>query len=416
MQTDLKKVSAESARSIIVLADNEITPDMADVNVVRTLLSLHGINAPQNGHIVCEVSDADNDELVKICGRGKVETFVSHDVIGRLMIQCVREMGLAQVLEKLLGFEGHEFYIKSWPELTGKRFVDVINSFEEAVVVGVLSRGEDLRLNPASDYILQQYDELIVIAEDDDSYAPSATGLVFDASSIDIDSLIFTESNKKVLRSEKLAFVGWRRDIDDMIVQLDNYAAPGSELTMFSLVPLEIREQRLREGGLEVSQLNNLKINHVFGNSTSRKDLEALNLEDYDSVLVLAGEALEISKEDFNFLDADSRSLTSLLLIRDIRSKRQSPRKTRRASMTAKELDRENLCIWSEFVESKTSIISEVLDSRTKSLINIASVTDYVASNEIVSTYNLRLSFELNTNIFAAEHGHCNGCGAEKCE
>ena len=35
------------------------------------------------------------------------------------MIQCVRQPGLASVWERLLGFEGHEFYSKTWPELDG---------------------------------------------------------------------------------------------------------------------------------------------------------------------------------------------------------------------------------------------------------------------------------------------------------
>ena len=118
----------------------------------------------------------------------------------------------------------------------------------------------------------------------------------------------------------------------------------------------------------------------MCGNSTNRKDLESLNLETFDSVLVLAG---EVSNDSRNLLDADSRSLASLLLIRDIRSKRQ--RRSRRASMTTRELNRDNQTILDDNTGTTTSVISEVLDSRTKSLITIAAVTDYVASNEIVS-------------------------------
>jgi hypothetical protein len=37
-------------------------------------------------HVVAEISDLDNEPLVKMIG-GSVHTIVSHDVIGRLMIQ-----------------------------------------------------------------------------------------------------------------------------------------------------------------------------------------------------------------------------------------------------------------------------------------------------------------------------------------
>ena len=131
LQTDLKRVSAESARSIIILSDRtQADADMADVNSVRIVLCLRAMDAPKNGHIVCEVCDVDNKELIAIVGKDAVETFVSHDIIGRLMIQCARERGLSFVLEALLGFEGDEFYIKQWPELEGLTFGEVLFRFE----------------------------------------------------------------------------------------------------------------------------------------------------------------------------------------------------------------------------------------------------------------------------------------------
>lgn len=56
------------------------------------------------GHIVVELSDLDNEVLVKLVGGDLVETVVAHDVIGRLMIQCARQPGLAQV-RSVLNYE-----------------------------------------------------------------------------------------------------------------------------------------------------------------------------------------------------------------------------------------------------------------------------------------------------------------------
>lgn len=44
-----------------------------------------------------EMSDLDNEPLVKLVGGELIETVVAHDVIGRLMIQCALQPGLAQV-------------------------------------------------------------------------------------------------------------------------------------------------------------------------------------------------------------------------------------------------------------------------------------------------------------------------------
>lgn len=69
----------------------------SDARALRTVLSLTGVKEGLRGHIVVELSDLDNEVLVKLVGSDLVETVVAHDVIGRLMIQCARQPGLAQV-------------------------------------------------------------------------------------------------------------------------------------------------------------------------------------------------------------------------------------------------------------------------------------------------------------------------------
>ena len=83
------------------------------------------------GHIVCEMCDVDNEPLVRMVGGEAVETIVAHDVIGRLMIQCARQPGLAQVWNDVLGFEGCEFYCSEHPELVGCSFDDVVLRFAD---------------------------------------------------------------------------------------------------------------------------------------------------------------------------------------------------------------------------------------------------------------------------------------------
>jgi hypothetical protein len=69
----------------------------SDARVLRVVLSLTGVKEGLKGHVVVEMSDLDNEQLVKLVGGDLVETVVAHDVIGRLMIQCARQPGLAQV-------------------------------------------------------------------------------------------------------------------------------------------------------------------------------------------------------------------------------------------------------------------------------------------------------------------------------
>ena len=50
---------------------------------------------------------------------------VAHDIIGRLMIQCARQPGLAFVFSHIFQFDGNEIYIKEWPQLVGRHFEQV---------------------------------------------------------------------------------------------------------------------------------------------------------------------------------------------------------------------------------------------------------------------------------------------------
>lgn len=73
-----------------------------------------------------------------------------------------------------MGFDNAEFYIKRWPQLDGMRFAKVLICFPDAIPCGVkvADEGGRIILNPDDDYILKEGDEILVIAEDDDTYAP----------------------------------------------------------------------------------------------------------------------------------------------------------------------------------------------------------------------------------------------------
>ncbi|KAM7507315.1 hypothetical protein LguiA_017768 [Lonicera macranthoides] len=134
-----KLVSVSKVRAIIVLAEEGNT-DQSDARALRTVLSLTGVKEGLRGHIV---------------------TYSAHDVIGRLMIQCARQPGLAQIWEDILGFENCEFYIKRWPQLDRMQFDDVLISFPDAIPCGVkaASCGGKIILNPDDSYVLQEGNE-----------------------------------------------------------------------------------------------------------------------------------------------------------------------------------------------------------------------------------------------------------------
>lgn len=369
---DLKKVSVSKARAIIVLASDE-NADQSDARALRVVLSLTGVKEGLKGHVVVEMSDLDNEPLVKVVGGELIETVVAHDVIGRLMIQCALQPGLAQIWEDILGFENAEFYIKRWPQLDGMCFEDVLISFPDAVPCGVrvAANGGKIIINPDDSYVLKEGDEILVIAEDDDTYAP---GPLPEVQKGFLPNVLCPHKYP-----EKILFCGWRRDIDDMIMVLEAVLAPNSELWLFNEVPEKEREKKLIDGGLDLSGLTNIKLVHMEGNAVIRRHLEILPLETFDSILILADESLEDS-----IVHSDSRSLATLLLIRDIQSKRL-PSKEAKSPLRYAGFSHSSWIREMQQASDKSIIISEILDSRTRNLVSVSRISDYVLSNELVS-------------------------------
>ena len=312
-QSDLAKMAASFARAIIVLAP-EGAADKADASVLRCVLSLKGLSMPLSGHVVAEMRDIDNTSLVEVVGGSSVETIVSHDVVGRLMIQAARQRGLAEVYKCVLGFEGDEIYLKKWPNLVGKTFEDVLNSFDDAIPIGVATKTSSgsmhVHLNPPGHRVIGLSEAIIVIAEDDDSYFPRETPVNI----VNPDALSLPVIDNSKRKPEKILMTGWRRDIDDIIVLLDELVCAGSELHMLNELDLDERDDRLIDGGLDPSTgLINLKLIHHVGNPAVKRKLEEVSVSQFDSVLILSDEAFE---EDM--MHSDSHSLAILLLIRDL--------------------------------------------------------------------------------------------------
>jgi hypothetical protein len=127
---------------------------------------------------------------------------------------------------------------------------------------------------------------------------------------------------------------------------------------MTHCVPVHTRNAQLLEEGLNVDDLKNITITHHFGNTSVRRRLEVLPLEEYTSILIFADQAYE---EDA--MQADSHSLATLVLIRDIQSMRQK-------AVTC-------------------PITCEVLDSRTHRMITkqrqLSLLSEFVQSNKFVA-------------------------------
>ncbi|KAK7248510.1 monovalent cation:H+ antiporter [Aureococcus anophagefferens] len=372
---DLAKVSAEKARATLILAAPG-DPDVADAHTLRCVLAMQSLNYI-SGHIVAEMRDLDNEPLVRLVGGDVIETVTSHDVLGRLILMSAREPGLASVYSTVLGFDGDEFYAQAWPAIDGLSYGEVAFRFPNAIPIGVRTPTDELVLNPDCARVFAPGDELIVLAEDNDTYKPCPP--------VVIPTQPFEKHDPPPVAKEKILCCGWRRDIRDILKQLDKQVAPGSELHMMSdTIPINERNAFLRAAGLDVRrELTNLRIVHFDGNTAMRRSLEALPIAEYDSCMIFADQAMETE-----MMHSDSHVIATLLQLREVqrelmqRAQGLDPEETRSSNIKKMAVIRQKL-------QETSPIICEVLDPRTQNTIEknaaVAATSDFCQSNKLIA-------------------------------
>lgn len=205
-------------------------------------------------------------------------------------------------------------------------------------------------INPPGDYQLDADDEIIVIAEDNDSFSIGELQMV--------DPRDVPDFEEAAEAPVKMLLCGFRRDLDDMINEIDKWVQPGSTLVSFADADCDERMEILIEGGLSTN-FQNITLVNLKGKPAVNKDLVALAdegypVESFDAVIILT------EQEDGQVaLNCDSRTLVTTLLVRDIQKKAGG--------------------------KKKGTVVAEILDPRTERLLKMANLDDFISSNDLVS-------------------------------
>ncbi|MEI6405117.1 MAG: NAD-binding protein, partial [Actinomycetes bacterium] len=103
---DLERAAVSSARSIIILDDD----DSGDAAIVSSVLAIRACAPDSRVSIVAEIDELDHADALSHATDGQLKAVQSQDVIARVTAQASRQPGLAAVVLDLLDFEGDEIY------------------------------------------------------------------------------------------------------------------------------------------------------------------------------------------------------------------------------------------------------------------------------------------------------------------
>ncbi len=351
-QTALEIASLKTARSIIILPPSDAeNPDAFVIKVLLAILN-GGPSSLGKYHIVAEIREAKNIEVAKLAGRGQVELIHVGDIVARITAQTCRRSGMSVVYTELMNFGGDEIYFKEEPRLVGKKFGDILLDYEDSSIIGLMPAGGVPMVNPAMDRVIGKGDQIIAVSENDESVKISDKRAP-------IDEKVIQLGTPATHSPEKTLILGWNRNVPLIIIQLDQYVAKGSEVMVMADEP--DGERMIKE---ECSSLVNQTVSFKQGDTTDRKQLEALNVNGFNRVI------LQCYSDKYSIQAADSISLISLLHLRDIMEKSGKP----------------------------VSIVSEILDLRNRELAHVAHPDDFIISNHLVGLMLSQVSHNKDLN------------------
>lgn len=336
---DLKIVSLNTARTIIILSPKSAYPD---ADVIKTVLAI--VNHPERHnapyHIIAALQNPRNQEIARVVGRDEVQWVVSTDIVARMIAQTSLQPGLSTVYDDLFDFANNEIYLKEEPRLTGRTFSEALYASETNSVIGVCVAGGQVMLNPTSDYIIQSGDRLIVIASDDDAihFQPGQEIL--------IDESVITPDQENGNNPRKILILGWNWRGASIVKELDYYVPDGSEVTV--IADHEKVEDNVEH---ECTDLKSIRICYFHGDTDDRQILEGILVNHYDHIILLGySDKLSIQR-------ADAKTLVTLLLLRDIKNADNLP----------------------------YTIVTEMMDIRNYHLATTARADDYIISDRLIS-------------------------------
>jgi len=342
---ELDRVAVNHAASVIVLAT-----DADDSETIKTmaLLATRQDWLVEPPILTSEIAMEENYELAMIAAKNRLHIIYSSRVISKVIVQTVRNPGLANVYSELFSPAGNSLYVQSFPDYTDRSLGEIAYSLSDAIPVGISwneKRDDVVRhavgLNPEPDYEIAEDEQLVLLTR-----GLPVTHTNHDTIPV---SHIYKEGGSVVPHvPARVLLIGWTDILYTILQELDAHAMRGTEVTILSNVNYETTQQRMESH--QLNTLKNLTLEFLEGNAVIQSAWEDIDLPGFQSIVVLADGTDEQG-------GADTRTLQILLRLSDLRKQH----------------------------ESLAHTVVELLDDNNRALLTGLDVDDIIVSPEVVS-------------------------------
>ena len=341
---DLERAAVSSARSIIILDDD----DSGDAAIVSSVLAIRACAPDSRVSIVAEIDELDHADALSHATDGQLKAVQSQDVIARVTAQASRQPGLAAVVLDLLDFEGDEIYFTDAAELVGKTYGDALVAFDQASIIGIFGSA-GIIVNPAPSTLFAEGDKIIAIAQDDDKVI--FTGVRDDLADVKAARMV----GEVAPHAEHIMVIGWSEMGQAVLTELSQFLVEGSTIHIVANPEL-----------VDTSKLSGLAFGKIKSSFTAHtggiEDLTtAAANRKYDEIIVLG------YRGSVSVREADAHTMLTMLLLNKLFAEEGNG------------------------VEP-TRLVAEILDSRRSELARVASADDLVVSDNLAALMIAQIS------------------------
>jgi hypothetical protein len=320
---DLSHVAADTAGTIVVMADRSQAKEVRDAFVLRALVSLRSEGWPVQGRILAVLSLMRNRPLFEQIGGNITDIVLLDRFLAKLMVQCTRQWGLGSIVGNTFGFDGSEFYIRPVPDnLVGCSFSVASFYYPGAVLCGIihdvegeLPQKRTVEMCPKMTRELNAGEEFVLLAED------SAHAWPVNKPCKRPPSLLNEIETRRPLSvrehlPEHIIIIGWNEIVGVMLIELDQMVAEGTEVLILAPKDAQMRDKFIDkvQHRWDTTLKHISKFHHIVGQLVSRFQLDELPIpiEDASRIFILADE----DAPDPQY--ADACTVATILQIRDI--------------------------------------------------------------------------------------------------